>query len=236
MSKIAYFILGVLLGMVAMWLLLAYPLKAEATWTHKSWDYYWEDWSECQPQTEVLVREQEEYCGTVEGKQYRNQYKECVYDWWGTSYCTLGDVDWVDYEEQSCKIEYDPCPEPTPEPTPTPEPGEPVTMWSPPDYHAPECAGIGAPKQPTLQLLEVLGNGEIKWRLSQSDPYDKALFSYGYTPSNLEFGIPDLGVNNQSVVEFVTNGLIAGNHVWGQVVTGRNECYSYSDVIDPVIK
>lgn len=109
-------------------------------------------------------------------------------------------------------------------------------MYSPPEYHAPACTGIGAPKEPTLQLLEVLGGGGIRWRVSQTDSYDKLVFRYGYEPSNLEFGIPDLGVNNQDVVEFNTYGLEPGNHVWGQVGSARQECYSWSAIVDPVIE
>lgn len=122
-----------------------------------------------------------------------------------------------------------------PEPTPTPEPGEPVEMYSPPEYHAPECTGIGAPKAPTLQLLEVLGGGGITWRVSQTDPYDSAVFRYGYSPDNLEYGIPDLGTHDP-VIEFDTFGLEPGQHVWGQVGTERGECYSWSAIVDPVIE
>lgn len=100
------------------------------------------------------------------------------------------------------------------------------------EAHNPSCHGTPA-KAPIL-TFNGSDSGCATWHLNQSDNYDKAVFSYGYSESNLQFGVPDLGSPDHSK-DFTICGLTPGNNIWGQVNTVRDDCSSLSSKVDPVI-
>lgn len=248
MQKLGYFVLGLCLGMLAMWALLAFPLEAEAiTIPQKHWCHYFDKQQVCHEyQTFVscsTLLSQNGRCSEPEPTPTPTPEPTCEAEAWSCEACqtklsreNLCYEDHIDF----CKSNHgcywddgwfcDPCEEPEPEPTPTPVPHVPGpdTSGPPASYFPMVCEGDG-PKAPTLQMVGVNGDC-VTWRLLQTDPFDHAFFNYGYSPENLEYGIPHL---NNNTVDFDTCLLDTSRHIWGQVGTERNYCVSYSEVIDP---
>ena len=99
-------------------------------------------------------------------------------------------------------------------------------------YGPNECHGI-SPKNPTLLFLGNPGSGCARFLVEQTDPYDHAFFSYGYTIDHLVYGIPYLQ-KEAKIIDVC--GLETGKNVWGKICTeAANYCVSCSDAVDPFI-
>lgn len=75
--------------------------QAQATFTHRSWDYFWGDWGTCQTEAQ---------CGIAEGVQTRYRYRRCKVQLFGVTNCTLGQVQQLqETQTRSCEVQLEPC-------------------------------------------------------------------------------------------------------------------------------
>lgn len=126
--------------------------------------------------------------------------------------------------------------EPTPEATPSPKPqhedngGGPSFAPSSTLANPPVCNGE-APKAANLTGFERVSPTSVKFKWWKStDGIDHQDLLFGYSEDNLEYSALNLPAD---ATEFTIEGLQPNKMVWGQVVSVKDECRSYSQKIDP---
>lgn len=135
--------------------------------------------------------------------------------------------------ESECKYNEDCAPEVTVTPTETPCKENCGTVPTFPNnipVAVNQCRDN--PPKPAIALGGVrVDNDTVKfqWLKSTDGGVSHQLLQYGFSKDNLAYGIPKLDPNAQEVE---VNGL-DGNHWWFMVITERNFCQSFSEVVDP---
>lgn len=140
-----------------------------------------------------------------------------------------------------------PTPTTTPIPTTTPVPtSTPVSTNSGGSSPTPQgqistTQAPGSPSctvsfaSPNLFYFHANGNGNISVAWNETASVDHYSAIYGYSPTNLEYGIPSFPSNGQTEQELSIGGLIPGNSVWVQIWGWQNGCAQKSNVFDPLV-
>ena len=127
------------------------------------------------------------------------------------------DVDGVEAQGEPC----DPpaSPTPTPTPTPTTAPSTPSSLSSP----GPPVCGAQAPTTPTLVSVSRTSSttAELVW--TAASPVTHYTISYGTSPGNYLFGVPNTG----NTTSYVVGGLVPNTNYYF-VVTAVNDCATSS--------
>lgn len=157
---IVYFLMFVVVGLLAYWFFLGNKNPVEAT--HCIGHTYWGNWqyketlTKCEPVAE---------CGTSEGVKTIKEKRECKWsNACGESECKFNDKQYREVEV-GCEVELVECePEVTPTPTPTPEP-TPVVHDNPAsNAGAPQCTSTRPVLLPANPLVwRKAGQAIVQW-------------------------------------------------------------------------